>query len=516
MYKFLKRTRVVLSLLFLVLIVLNFLFFANRETQLFSLFLKLQFVPSLLGAITGTALFLIILIILTLLFGRVYCSTLCPLGALQDIVTRTAKIFKSKKNRRFKYANPYNWLRYSILSIVGLLFIIGITLPLAYLDPYSNFGRISNEIFSRLEQLIHNGFSYIFPETVFFRSYSVFVAGSFIFALLFFLIVVIFSAFRGRLYCNTICPVGSLLGLISKFSVFKPVVNNNCNHCMACVQKCKSQCIDIQNQSIDETRCVSCFNCMQTCKRGAISYKFSWKRSISDRSLKEDDVAKLEKINSIERRRAIIALGLMGTALAARAINFGPVLKSKPKISGIAPPGAQSIEHLKKNCTACHACIAACPNSIISPAVGEYGLDGILLPVLSYKSQFCGYECNICTQVCPNGALLPITLENKKLCQIGKANFTLKNCIVYTDRTDCGACDEHCPTKAITMVPYRDYGLYIPKLNKDICIGCGGCEYVCPASPVKAMIVHGNEVQAVAQKPTLDEQKKIKVDEFGF
>ena len=516
MYKFLKKTRVVLSLLFLVLITLNFLFFANRETQFFAIFLQFQFVPSLLGAITGPVIIFIILLILTLFFGRIYCSTLCPLGTLQDIVTNTSNLFKTKKNRRFKFGKPFNWLRYSILSVVGLLFIFGITLPLAYLDPYSNFGRISNEIFSRLEQFIHNGFSHIIPETVFFRSYSVFVAGSFIFALFFLLLVVVLSAFKGRLYCNTICPVGSLLGLISKFSFFKPVVNSNCNHCMSCVQKCKSQCIDIQNQGVDETRCVGCLNCMQTCKRGAISYKFSWKKQISKRSVKEDDVAKLEKIDSKDRRRAIIALGLMGTALAARAVNFSPIMNSKPKITGIAPPGSQSIEHLKKNCTACHACIAACPNGIITPATGEYGLDGILLPVLNYKDQFCGYECNICTQVCPNGALLPMTLEDKKLCQIGKANFTLKRCIVYTDRTDCGACDEHCPTKAITMVPYRDFGLFIPKLNKDICIGCGGCEYICPAVPVKAMIVHGNEIHAVAQKPTRDEQKKVKVDEFGF
>jgi len=516
MYKFLKRTRVALSALFLVLITLSFLFFANRETQFFSFFLKLQFVPSVLGAITGSALFLVILSILTLLFGRVYCSTLCPMGTLQDITTWGTKFFKSKKSRRFKFDKPYNWLRYSVLAFVGLPFIFGITLPLAYLDPYSNYGRISNEIISRSEQFIHNGFSQIFPDTVFFRSYSVFVAGSFAFALFFLLIIIIFSALRGRLYCNTICPVGSILGLISKFSIFKPAVNDNCNHCMACVQKCKSQCIDIPNKRIDETRCVACLNCMQTCKRGAISYKFAWVKTKKTAIEEGDPVKQADRIESKERRRAIIALGLVGTALAVRAANLGPVLTSKPKITGIAPPGAQSIEHLKKNCTACHACIAACPNGIITPATGEYGLDGILLPVLNFKDHFCGYECNICTQVCPNGALKPLNIEDKQLCQIGKAHFSLKSCIVYTDRTDCGACDEHCPTKAITMVPYRDFGLFIPKLNKDICIGCGGCEYICPAVPVKAMIVHGNEIHAVAQKPTRDEQKKVKVDEFGF
>jgi len=506
MYKFLKRSRVGISLLFLVLITLNFLFFANRETQFFTVFLKFQFVPSLLKAIAGSMFIFLFLIVLTVFFGRVYCSTLCPLGTLQDIINKISERFKSKKSRRFKFGKPYNWLRYSILSVVGVLFIFGTSLPIAYLDPYSNYGRISNEILSRAEQMVHNGFSHIIPDSVFFRSYSVFVAGSFIFAVLFLLLVVVLSSFRGRLYCNTICPVGSLLGLISKFSFFKPTLNDKCNKCTLCVQKCKSQCIDVENKKIDETRCVSCINCMQTCKNGAVSYTLSWKKTpVSDK-----------KIESKDRRKALIALGLMGTAIAARAINFGPLPSSKPKITGIAPPGALSVEHLKKNCTACHACIAACPNGIISPAGFEYGLDGILLPVLSFKDQFCGFECNTCTQVCPNGALIPMSLEEKQLCQIGKAKFSLKQCIVYTDRTDCGACNEHCPTKAITMIPYRDYGLFIPKLNRDICIGCGGCEYICPASPVKAIIVSGNEVHEIAQKPTEDKQKKIKVDEFGF
>lgn len=507
MYKYLKQARVWLSLLFLILITSNFLFFINRETLFFSEFLKFQFVPSLLGAITGSVSVFVILLILTLLFGRVYCSTLCPMGTLQDIVTNIANLFKSKKQRRFNYHKSYNWLRYSILTIVGGFFICGITLPLAWLDPYSNYGKISNEILSRVEQLIHNDFSHIFPDAVFFRSYSVFVTGSFIFAIAFLLLVVILSAFKGRLYCNTICPVGSFLGLVSKFSFFKPVINEKCIHCMACVQKCKSQCIDLENKRVDQTRCVACMNCMQACKKGAISYQFSFKKK---------EIKTPGKIESKERRRAIIALGLMGTALAARAVNFGPIAPSKSKITGIAPPGAQSVEHLKKNCTACHACISACPNGIISPATGEYGLDGLLLPVLGYKEQFCGYECNTCSQVCPNGALLPMSLKEKQLCQIGKAKYTLKNCIVYKDRTDCGACSEHCPTKAITMVPYRDYGLYIPKVNRDICIGCGGCEYICPATPVKAISVYANEVHEVAQKPTEDKQEKIKVDEFGF
>ncbi|GAB1474954.1 hypothetical protein MASR2M69_23950 [Bacteroidota bacterium] len=251
---------------------------------------------------------------------------------------------------------------------------------------------------------------------------------------------------------------------------------------------------------------------MQVCKRGAISYKFAG-FSVS-KEVKEEKT-KPETVSS-ERRSALVTMGLLGTALAAKALNLGPVIKSKPKITGIAPPGAVSLEHLKKNCTACYACIAACPNNIIKPASDEYGLDGVLLPVLSFKEHFCAYDCKMCSTVCPNDAIMPLTLEQKQLTQVGQAKFFLEKCIVHTDRTDCGACDEHCPTKAITMVPYGDTSLFIPNLNADICIGCGGCEYICPAVPEKAMVVYALEIQGTAQKPTEDKQEKVKVDDFGF
>ncbi|MDP3453269.1 MAG: 4Fe-4S binding protein [Bacteroidales bacterium] len=513
-YKILKRARILLSLVFLVTITAAFIFFVSRETSLFSLFLKIQFVPSLLGIFSGGALVFVLLMLMTLLFGRVYCSTLCPLGVFQDIVSNFTNRFRSKKNRKYSFKRANNSIRYTILAITGVSLIAGITLPLVYLDPYSNWGKISNEIISRSEQLIHNGLSDIFPQTIFYRSYAFFALGSFLFALLFMLIVIIFSAFRGRLYCNTICPVGAFLGLTSKLSLFKPVIDKSkCNRCSLCVTKCKSECIDLETRTIDESRCVACFNCMQVCSKSGISYKFTFK-SKNDKT--QEGEKRESDIESGERRRALIAMGLMGTALAAKAINLGPVFKSAPKITGIAPPGALSIEHLKKNCTACHACIAACPNNIIHPASGEYGIDGILLPVLSFNHHFCSFECNECSKVCPNDALKPLSIEDKQLAQIGEAQFYLEKCIVHTDGTDCGACDEHCPTKAITMVPYGDTALYIPSLNTELCIGCGGCEYICPAIPDKAMVIHALAVHGRAERPTLDKQEKIKVDDFGF
>lgn len=522
MYKALKNTRVFVAIFFILVITAAFIHFINRETSFFSFFLKLQFVPSLLGVFTGGAIVFIFLLLLTLFFGRVYCSTLCPLGVFQDITTRVAGLFKSKKQKRFSYEKPKIY-RYIILGIIALFFIVGITLPLAYLDPYSIWGRISNEILSRSEQLIHNGTSFLFPDSVYFRTYAHFAFGSFIFALVLLATVILFSAFRGRLYCNTICPVGSFLGLISRFSAFQPVINKNtCTKCQLCVIKCKSQCIDLKTQTVDTTRCVACMNCVATCKNGAMSYAFTWKNSKTEiysnmpTSQTKNTSPQVDNISSPDRRRVIIAMGLMGTALAAKAIKIGPALSAKPKITGIAPPGALSVEHLKQNCTACHACVAACPNNIIKPATMEYGVDGVLLPVLSFDHHFCSYECNECSKVCPNNAIMPITLEEKKLTQVGKVHFFPKKCIVFTDGTACGACEEHCPTKAITMIPFRKEGLYLPSVKQAFCIGCGGCEYICPALPDKAMIVYALEVQGTANVPSLDKQEKIKVDDFGF
>jgi ferredoxin len=139
-----------------------------------------------------------------------------------------------------------------------------------------------------------------------------------------------------------------------------------------------------------------------------------------------------------------------------------------------------------------------------------------MLPVIHYKKQFCGFNCNVCSSVCPNGALKPLSVEEKRKVQIGRVEFIAKNCIVFKHKTDCGACDEHCPTKAITMKEWKGRpGLYFPTVNPDMCIGCGGCEYVCPESP-KAMVIRPLSVHGEAVPPKEDKQEQKVVNDFGF
>jgi len=136
---------------------------------------------------------------------------------------------------------------------------------------------------------------------------------------------------------------------------------------------------------------------------------------------------------------------------------------------------------------------------------------------MDYQTGFCNFECKLCGEVCPTSAISSISLEEKKLKQLGKAKFVKDNCIVNTENTDCGACSEHCPTKAVNMVPYKNK-LVIPEVKDEFCIGCGACEFACPTKPYKAIYVEGNPKHLTAK---INKEKKIeqKVDykeEFPF
>lgn len=538
--------------------------------------LHIQFVPALLSLAAGTlgvALPLIILLLLTLIFGRVYCSFLCPTGILQDIIGRLARPFTRRtrtnphstgagahntsagshssganagSSTSAGYHKPHSILRYIILIATGLLFALGLAWPLTLLDPYSLFGKIASQFFGSIEIFINNALANIFPNSIPYLKYTSIATVSFIYGTIALVTLILFSAAHGRLYCNTICPVGTLLGLIGSKSLFQIRIDSNaCKHCNACAKNCKSNCIDIKGQKVDTERCVVCFNCLQHCKFGALHYSLrrpaastsagsaaSTSSSTSAISTQPSATAAgsapSEKIDK-GLRTTLAGLAGLGTAIIANkgtGSRFIPIKEYREKHLpenlrasqelGIMPPGAGTLEHFKQNCTGCYACVAACPGDVIKPATFEYGPDGILLPTLKYNGHFCGYECNACSNACPNGALSPLTLKEKKRTAIGKAIYMAGKCIVFQAGTDCGACDEHCPTKAITMVPVPGKSfLYYPKLNRDLCIGCGGCEYICPQKP-KAIKVVALADQSLAQEPTDDIQQEVEVNDFGF
>ena len=498
MKKFPRILRIAVATLVFIIITCGFLNISGGNAVSQAL-LKTQFVPALVSLFTGSALAFIMLAILTLLFGRVYCSFLCPLGIWQDIVIRlsdfTKRISNGGKKPKKEYKKPNNILRYSILGVCGIAFVLSFTYPLALLDPYSNYGRIVTNVFGSVETLVNNLLAGIFPASFYTQQYASIGTAAFVWSLSFFMLVTIFSAVKGRLYCNTICPVGTLLGLFGGFSLFKPAIDKEmCIKCGQCSRKCKSNCINLETKEIDATRCVACYDCMTACKRGGVKLAPSWFRK------NETNNPYNRKIESKERRNALIAMGGFAAAVAARKFAFSsnpdsPTIAADLENTPIMPPGARNLAVFKDNCTACHACVAACPNNIIKPASFEYGLDGIMLPTLKYNKKYCSYECNICSQTCPHGALEHISLEQKQKTQIGIAVYDPSTCVIVQDNVKCGACSRNCPTGAISMVENPVVpGQFLPKVNPLACIGCGACEYSCPALP-KAITVRGKIIQ---------------------
>jgi ferredoxin-type protein NapF len=188
------------------------------------------------------------------------------------------------------------------------------------------------------------------------------------------------------------------------------------------------------------------------------------------------------------------------------------------KLNPVTPPGSVGREHFTDRCTACQLCVASCTTQVLQPSSLEYGFLGMNQPRMDYSKSYCNFDCVKCGEVCPTGAILPLKPEDKQLTQIGVAKFIEERCIVYKDGTDCGACSEHCPTKAVNMMPYKK-GLFIPVVTAKQCIGCGACEHACPASPQKAIYVtgalkHGRAVKA--EEKHINEKGTKSSDDFPF
>ena len=505
---YLKKVRVIISLTFFLALLLLFLDFGNilspRYTNYFTF---LQFIPSAIkfaGAVSLSAAGFILILALTFLFGRVYCSTICPLGTLQDFFAFLSR--KIKKKKYFSKTKSYKILRYSFLGLTILSLILGSMIFINLLDPYSNFGRIITLLLKpsvifvnnfAASILIQNRIFFINPVGIFYPTIYLLL-----FPLTFFSFVAYLSLKKGRLFCNTVCPVGTLLGILSKYSLLKiDIEKENCIGCKLCERVCKAGCIDRENKEVDFERCVSCYNCFTVCPSEGIKYKLRFPGK-DKKEIPETDFGKRKFI--VNTFSYLIAFS--GITFAQKKIISK--LPSKIKINKkypVSPPGSLSIEHFKDKCTACHVCISSCPSQVLQPSFLEYGFLGMLQPRMDYEISFCNYDCIVCSQVCPSGAIIPVELKSKKLSQLGKAKFIKENCIVYTEGTDCGACSEHCPTKAVSMVPFKN-NLVIPQVTEEYCIGCGACEFSCPVKPYKSIYVDGNPVHLTAKKKEL---KKI-------
>ena len=523
MTRFWKPFRVIISLI--ILSSITFIFIDFRQvfsSAWYDRFTYLQFIPSILKFITFAGILsvgFVVVILLTMLYGRVYCSTICPLGIIQDVISYISRKLRTKRFR-FKYARPNYFLPYSLLILTVVTLLFGNLIVLYLLDPYSNYGRFASVFGRPVYILINNLLADILIK---FKVYALspFDIAHFdwlviVFPLMLLGLVIWLSVTRGRLYCNTVCPVGTFLGILSKFSLFKIKIDTGkCTQCAKCAFVCKAQCISAKERTVDFSRCVGCFNCLTTCDNNSIKYQLS-------ESYKKK---KIEVQSTDESKRKFLAGSLLLTGVLfglSRSARGGDTQgKSGKNLIPIrkkhycSPPGSKSIQHFNKICTACHLCVSACPNGILQPSMLEYGMEGMLQPYMDNLSGFCNYDCTKCGEVCPTGAILPLKVEGKHTCQVGIVHFIKQNCIVYKDETSCGSCSEHCPTQAVRMVPYKGV-LFIPQVNESICVGCGACEHVCPARPYRAIYVEGNPVHQLAKKPEIKKLEQKQTEEFPF
>ncbi|MDR2345027.1 MAG: 4Fe-4S dicluster domain-containing protein [Planctomycetaceae bacterium] len=594
---------------------------------------ELQFVQLLLrgGLIGLTGVF--VLLFVTIIFGRCYCSMICPYGILQDFISRVAKLFYGKKH---KYS--YRPARQKIRNLIFVLFIAGVVIMTFFstavivilLDPYSNFGRIAFSIFQPINIFINNLLvsvnDFIGNNKDIFQPRAIPLFDvSFIISAVMFLLVMFLSFFYGRRYCNMICPVGTLLGFVANFSLFRVKLDRSkCIKCGLCEKICKGECINSKSCIVDSSRCVTCFNCFSVCRKNAISYLSislvsmnknkneiakENKNEITNKNTNENSKENKNKntkeikpksnadLSTIEiqhgRRRflRLSFLSLLFSSIGGGAMQsddpYGidpynansnstdnkddktdselnvkseqlvsdtagektAVIETKSDVNSsvlnlednidkasrvsyvndtiILPPGAKSLKNFQSKCTSCHLCVSKCPSRVLQPGTlgnnrnvggsSNGGIAGLVQPSLQFDYHYCNKNCTVCGDVCPSHAIESVTAAERELLRIGIVNFVKENCIVYTQETSCGACQEHCSNGAIKMIPYGDpsKNLTIPELHAEFCIGCGGCESICPVRPYRAIYIKGVTVQTNAEL-SYDPNEKQQTIELDF
>jgi len=488
----LKKIRIALAWVFWIGITLLLLDVSGVLHTYLGWMAKVQFLPAVLAV---NVVVIVALVLLTLLFGRVYCSVICPLGVFQDGISWLGT---RGKKAPYKYQKEMKWLRYGALALFVVALVAGVHALVALLAPYSAYGRMVQNLLQPLYVWGNNLFatwaeragSYAFyTREVWMRSIPTFVIAAVT------LVVIVALAFRGgRTWCNSICPVGTVLSFLSRFAMFRPLIDaEKCKHCKACEHHCKARCIAIgkDTEEIDHSRCVACFNCIEECKFGALKYRFAWGASG-------------KKAGSESGRRAFMtgtAVALGAAALrgvearaqeAAKKVDggFADILpKQAPeRETPLTPPGSKSVKDFYRRCTGCQLCVAQCPNNVLRPSSD---LEHLMQPQMSFEKGWCRPECTRCSELCPTGAIGKVSREEKTQYRVGTSHVNLEMCVSARGKASCGKCAQACPSGAIQMVENAQTGLLMPVVAEELCTGCGACEYLCPVRPISAITVNG-------------------------
>jgi len=455
-----------------------------------------------------------ILLASALLFGRVFCGHICPMGTTLDVLERTAKTSRkstTKTNSREASGAYRAWKHLCLLVIlagavggVSLVFVGSplslvtrfyalVLHPLALLLLDTGLGAVSPLVsHTRLADL-----AYVQVDQ------RVFATGAFVAA--FFVAMTALAHVQPRFWCRNLCPTGALFGLCSRAPRVRRTVNDSCTRCGRCIRECPTAAISEDPTRTDHAECIVCLHCVSICPESAISFG-------TGRIVAEKPAAKVD----LSRRRVVLA---MGSGLAtAGLIRTGihqpiPKVRDRPLRDGelIRPPGAVPEAAFLERCIRCGECMKACPTNTLQPIWLMAGLEGIFSPIILPRLGPCAVGCNVCGQVCPTGAIRNLPLIEKRHAKVGTAWIARERCLVWEQDKKCLVCDEVCPYGAVAFRPVEGKKNAVPFVIGTKCTGCGWCESKCPVDGPSAIRV------GIAGEIRLDRGSYTeKAREYGF
>lgn len=420
--------RISAAIVFFTISILAFLPYGEMFAPIMSLNLGVAAAKTIADFSIFTLFIVLLNLFLAFFFGRFYCSVFCPLGILQDII---GSVFRRKSGS----AKNFYYIRYTIFAAVAAFTVLGVTAVFRFLDPYSNFGNFITGIIN--------------------------LKTASLFTFMPIAILAVLVLWKNRIFCTTLCPVGTTLGLCSKYGHKKLYISEDiCKNCGQCEKECPTGAINSKDKTLDNERCIRCMRCVAKCPGNGILYG-----------------KKTEKIAFEPSRRNFITAGIITTVAAVILVkgkSFADTIVRNFKKRPICPPGAGSPDAFAQKCTNCGLCVEHCKGNVLKKPDAEFETVHV-----DFKDGKCEFGCKNCSDVCPTGALKKMTLNEKQNCRIGLVKLDYDAC------KKCGLCAHICPKNAFVHKAGGN-----PVYKPQNCIGCGACQNICPAKAIEIVSIN--------------------------